>query len=52
MDLVRNEAGQGMVEYGLIIAFVAVVIITGLSLFGGSTNTLVSGAVEGLTPGS
>ena len=30
----KDESGQGMVEYGLIIALVAVVIIGGLSLIG------------------
>ena len=29
-----NEEGQGMVEYGLIIALVAVVVITAISLLG------------------
>lgn len=52
MDLVRSEAGQGMVEYGLIIVFVAVVVIVGLRLFGGSTNTLVFGVIDELSPGS
>ena len=30
----QNESGQGMVEYGLIIALVAVVAIAALSLMG------------------
>ena len=29
-----NEEGQGMVEYGLIIALIAVVVITAISLLG------------------
>ena len=31
---VRNEDGQGMVEYGLIIALIAVVVIGALVLLG------------------
>ena len=30
----KNESGQGMVEYGLIIALVAVVVIVALSALG------------------
>ena len=33
---VRNEEGQGMVEYGLIIALVAIVVIGALIAVGGS----------------
>lgn len=32
--LIRDEEGQGMVEYGLIIALVAVVVIAALTLLG------------------
>jgi pilus assembly protein Flp/PilA len=32
----NDEAGQGMVEYGLIIALVAVVLIAALTLMGGN----------------
>jgi pilus assembly protein Flp/PilA len=48
----NNEEGQGMVEYGLIIALVAVVVIVGLTLLGGKTNTLFSGISDKLTIGS
>ena len=34
-NLMDNESGQGMVEYGLIIALVAVVAIVGLGFVGG-----------------
>jgi len=48
----KNEAGQGMVEYGLIIALVAVVVIVGLTALGGQANTLFSGISGKLTMGS
>ncbi|MEA4870165.1 MAG: Flp family type IVb pilin [Christensenella sp.] len=41
-----NEVGQGVVEYGLIIALVATVVIVGLKLVGGSTNSFFSGVSE------
>jgi pilus assembly protein Flp/PilA len=45
MSLVRSfgsdkEEGQGMVEYGLIIALVAVVAIAGLIILGPKLSTL------------
>ena len=40
--LFLNEEGQGMVEYGLIIALVAVVVIAAIALLGnGVNNTLM-----------
>lgn len=32
--LVASEEGQGMVEYGLIIALVSIVVVTALALIG------------------
>ncbi len=37
-SLVRDEEGQGMVEYGLIIALVSVVVIAALALMGDYLN--------------
>lgn len=42
----KNEEGQGMVEYGLIIALIAVVVIGALTLMGGSL-TDIFGAITG-----
>ena len=39
--LLRNKA-QGLVEYGLIIALVAVLAIAGLIIFGPAINSLLS----------
>jgi pilus assembly protein Flp/PilA len=37
----RNEEGQGLAEYGLILALIAVVVITALSTLGGTIgNTM------------
>ena len=38
----RAEQAQGLVEYGLIIALVAVLAIAGLLLFGPAVSTLLS----------
>ncbi|MEA4823335.1 MAG: Flp family type IVb pilin [Clostridiaceae bacterium] len=35
----KDESGQGMVEYGLIIALIAVVVIGALVAIGGGLNT-------------
>ncbi len=46
--VVKNEQGQGMVEYGLIIALVALAVIAALVVLGGQISTLftsVAGAV-------
>ncbi|PZN12897.1 MAG: Flp family type IVb pilin [Bacillota bacterium] len=39
----RDERGQGMVEYGLIIALVAVVVIAALGMLGNKLDTLFRG---------
>jgi len=36
----NDEEGQGMVEYGLIIALVAVVVIAALTLLGGNLGNI------------
>jgi pilus assembly protein Flp/PilA len=41
-----NELGQGVVEYGLIIALVATVVIVGLRLVGDKTNSFFTGFGE------
>lgn len=49
----KNEKGQGMVEYGLILALVAIVVIAALTLMGtsisdkfGEINAKLDGGAE------
>lgn len=39
----KEEEGQGMVEYGLIIALVAIVVVAGLTILGGDETTGLRG---------
>ena len=39
----KEESGQGMVEYGLIIAVVALVVVGALTLLGDDLSTMFSG---------
>ena len=49
----KDEQGQGMVEYGLIIALVAVVAIAGLALLGPKIKDLFNNIAGNLnTPAS
>jgi pilus assembly protein Flp/PilA len=36
----HGEEGQGLVEYSLILLMVAVVVVAGLTLFGGELNNM------------
>ena len=45
--LLREEEGQGMVEYGLIIALVSVVVIGALTALGGGLTSLFENLTEG-----
>lgn len=40
MQVLSNEKGQGMVEYGLILSLVAVVAIAGLLVLGPELSTM------------
>lgn len=40
LKALRNEEGQGMVEYALIIAFIAIVVIAGLIFLGPIINQM------------
>ena len=46
--LLRNEKGQGMVEYGLILALIAMVVVGIMTTMGTNLNTIfttVSGSI-------
>jgi pilus assembly protein Flp/PilA len=49
--LLRNKKGQGLVEYGLIIAGVALICAASISIFGHKTSDLIS-AVATILPGA
>lgn len=42
-NVLRNEKGQGMVEYGLIIALVGVVVAVALTTMEGNLSNLFKG---------
>ena len=44
----KNEEGQGMVEYGLIIALIAVVVIVALTSLGTSVSGIFDKATKSL----
>ena len=44
----RGEDGQGMVEYGLIIALIAVVVIGVMTALGKQVNTMFCSVLTGL----
>ncbi|WP_339060545.1 Flp family type IVb pilin [Tepidibacillus marianensis] len=47
-EALQNEEGQGMVEYGLIIALIAVVVIVALTAMGGNLSTMFNGVKDKL----
>lgn len=49
--LVVSEEGQGMAEYGILVAGIALVAITAIFLFGGKVETLFTN-LEFADPGS
>ncbi len=49
--LIRDRKGQGMVEYGLLIAGVALVCIAGVSMFGHKTSDII-GTTASILPGA
>lgn len=48
LDLLRDEEGQGMVEYGIIIALISVVAIVAIKSVGGKVKGGFEGADKSL----
>jgi len=48
MKSIKNEKGQGMVEYALIIGLVAIVVVVALGLVGGSITDTFNSIVDKL----
>ena len=42
LNLLRDEEGQGMVEYGIILGLIAIVCITAMKGLGGKVSTTFS----------
>lgn len=42
LNQLKNEEGQGMAEYGLIIAFVALIVVAGITVFGQQLSAFFS----------
>jgi pilus assembly protein Flp/PilA len=40
--MIRDEEGAAMVEYGLLVAFIAMIALAGVKLLGSNLNTLFS----------
>ena len=49
MKMILNEKGQGMVEYGLLIALVSIAVIATLLLLGPAINNFFLQVVAALT---
>jgi pilus assembly protein Flp/PilA len=47
--LLEDDSGQGLVEYALIIALVAMVAVAALRILGGKVNNALKNAANGLT---
>jgi len=50
MGLLKDEEGQGMVEYGLILGLVAIVAIVTLTSVGTQIKTLFTSVKDALVP--
>ena len=47
-SLIRNDEGATMVEYGLLVAFIALVAVVGVKTLGTGLNTMFSGVAGSL----
>ena len=51
LQMLRNEAGATAVEYGLMIALIAAVIIAAVTLLGGNLNGIFEDVAGSVTAG-
>ena len=54
-EFLKDESGQGMVEYGLILALIAIVVIVAVTAIGTNLKTVFTNAgneLSGATSGS
>ena len=49
---VRDEEGQDLVEYAMLLAFIALIAIAGVKTLGTTVNTFFSNVATALTSGS
>ncbi len=42
----RREAGQGLVEYALLVLFIALIVLVALAIFGQTVSSLYSDVVS------
>ena len=49
---VRDEAGQDLVEYAMLLAFIALIAIVGVKTLGTTVNDFFSNVATALTAGS
>ena len=49
-DLLDNEEGQGLTEYALILALIAIVAIAALSFLGGKVTSVLSTVGSSIVP--
>ena len=47
-DLKSRESGQGMVEYGIILALIALVVFAALGPLGSKVSSLISSVTSGI----
>ncbi len=47
-SLFNKEDGQGLAEYALILAFIAVLVIGAVTLLGGSINTIMTSVAKAI----
>ena len=50
LSQMKNEKGQGMVEYGLIIGLIAIAVVVTLGLLGDQVNAIFTSITTALTP--